>query len=152
MDLMKDQDKTCTELFEEMTKLQKEYIERAEWKMEQLEIVDGNSIRVGGRSDGGTAVIPTTEELVDYIYEHDTLKRIEMIEKDALQRTAEKVAVAEQSHAMVDNVCKRLESDLIQIEKTLQVGIVWCYNTSTKFYSHTFCRQMEGSRHLAWRR
>ncbi|KAL3935956.1 MAG: hypothetical protein SGBAC_008625 [Bacillariaceae sp.] len=122
LDLMKDQDKTCTELFQEMTKLQKEYIERAEWKMEQLEIVDGNSIRVGGISDGGTAVIPTTEELVDYIYEHDTLKRIEMIEKDALQRTAEKVAVAEQSHAMVDNVCKRLESDLIQIEKTLQAN------------------------------
>ncbi|CAJ1935392.1 unnamed protein product [Cylindrotheca closterium] len=122
LDLMKDQDKTCTELFEEMTKLQKEYIERAEWKMEKLEIVDGNSIRVLGTDDDGPTVLPTTEELVDYIYEHDTLKRIETIEKDALQRTAEKVAVAEQSHALVDNVCKRLESDLIQIEKTLQAN------------------------------
>ena len=122
LDLMKDQDKTCTELFEEMTKLQKEYIERAEWKMEQLEIVDGNSIRVLGTDDNGPTVLPTTEELVHYIYDHDTLKRIEMIEKDALQRTAEKVAVAEQSHALVDNVCKRLESDLVRIEKNLQVG------------------------------
>ena len=135
LDLMKDQDKTCTDLFAEMTKLQKEYIERAEWKMEQLEIVDGNSVRIIGTGDDGPTVLPTTEELVAYIYEHETLKQIEMIEEDILQRTAEKVAIAEQSHALVDNICKRLESDLVQIEKTLQVRDV-CYDAEIAFLAH----------------
>ena len=33
-----------------------------------------------------TVTIPTTEELAAYIYEPEALKRIEMIQEDALQR------------------------------------------------------------------
>jgi hypothetical protein len=121
--LTKDLDTTCSTLFDEMSQLQQDYVQRAEGKMDQLEIVDGNGVRVLGSGSDGPVILPTTEELAAYIYEPEALKRIETVQEDALQRAAEKVAIAEQSHALVDNICKRLESDLSEIEKMLQVRL-----------------------------
>lgn len=120
--LMRDLDNTCSTRFDEMSQLQQEYVERAERKMDQLEIVDGKGVRILGSGKDGPVTVPTTEELVAYIREPEALKRIETVQEDALQRAAEKVAIAEQSHALVDNICKRLESDLSEIEKMLQVS------------------------------
>jgi hypothetical protein len=102
-----------------MTRLQQEYIERAEEKMDQLEIVGGKAIRVIGSDSAIT--IPTTEELAAYIHEPEALRQIELIQEDSLQRAEEKVVIAEQSHSIVDNICKRLDSDLREMEKLLQV-------------------------------
>lgn len=121
--LMKDLDTTSSTLFDEMSQLQQDYVQRAEGKMDQLEIVNGNGVRVLGSGSGGPVTLPTTEELAAYIHEPEALKRIETVQEDALQRAAEKVAIAEQSHALVDNICKRLESDLSEIEKMLQVRL-----------------------------
>jgi hypothetical protein len=121
--LMKDLDTSCSTRFDEMSQLQQDYVERAEGKMDQLEIVNGNSVRVVGSGSKGPVTLPTTEELAAYIHEPEALKRIETVQEDALQRAAEKVAIAEQSHALVDNICKRLESDLSEIEKMLQVRL-----------------------------
>eukprot|EP00980_Cylindrotheca_fusiformis_P014804 scaffold4026_cov117-Cylindrotheca_fusiformis.AAC.39 len=120
--LMKDLDTTCTSRFDEMTQLQQDYVERAEGKMNELEIVDGKGVRILGSGCDGPVTLPTTEELAAYIHDHEALHRIETVQEDALQRAAEKVAVAEQSHALVDNICKRLESDLSEIEKMLQAN------------------------------
>jgi hypothetical protein len=43
------------------------------------------------------------------------------VQQDALQRAEEKVAIAEQTYSLVDNICKRLDSDLADMEKHLQV-------------------------------
>lgn len=86
LDLMRDLDHSCNSLFQEMTQLQQEYVKEAEDKINQLEIVGGKGVRVLNTGTKGIVTIPTTEELAAYIYEPEALKRIEMIQEDALQR------------------------------------------------------------------
>jgi hypothetical protein len=106
-----------------MYRLQQEYVHRVEEKVLQLEIVDGQGVRVLGSSDAkdGPVVIPTTEELADYVHNAENYKQIERVEQDALQGAEEKVAIAEQTYALVDSICTRLDNDLMQMEKLLQV-------------------------------
>jgi hypothetical protein len=120
----------CSTLFEDMTKLQQEYVQRVQDKVCQLEIVDGEGVRVlnsGSSSDGdGPVVIPTTEELAAYIREKATYGHIERVQTDALQRAEEKVAIAHQTYSLVDSTCKRLDNDLMELEKILQVRRTIC--------------------------
>ena len=120
-----------------MSKLQQDYIHRVEEKLCHLDVVDGKGVRVlAGKNtnntedtDGddkmdtgeGQVVIPTTEELASYIHENETYDKIEQIQQDALQRAEEKVAIAHQTYSLVDNICKRLDHDLTELEKLLQV-------------------------------
>jgi hypothetical protein len=108
-------------LFEEMTKLQQEYVQRVQDKVCQLEIVDGEGVRVLNSGSDGPVVIPTTEELAAYIREKDTYGEIERVQTDALQRAEEKVAIAHQTYSLVDSTCTRLDNDLMEFEKSLQV-------------------------------
>jgi hypothetical protein len=110
----------CRTLFDEMDRLQQEYVQRVEEKVSALEIVDGTRVRVLGAGSNGPTIIPTTEELTAYVQEPSTLQKIESAQADALQRAEEKVAISEQTYALVDNICKRLDSDLGDMEKLLQ--------------------------------
>jgi hypothetical protein len=109
-------------LFEEMTRLQQEYVQRVEEKIGSLEVMD-DKVRIPGAGSDVPAVLPTTEELAAYVYESETYNQIELVQQDALQRAEEKVAIAEQTYSLVDNICKRLDSDLADMEKHLQVII-----------------------------
>ena len=64
---------------------------------------DGNTTT---RSD---VVIPTTEELLRYIEEPETLARIESVRNDSLQQAEEKIEIAKQSYKMIDNVYRKLD-------------------------------------------
>jgi hypothetical protein len=107
---------------EELKQAQQQYIERAEAKVMQLELeetADGKAgVKVLG---GGTEVIlPTTEELSSYIRDPVALQRIQNLERDVVQQSEEKVAIAEQTYAIVDETVKRLDHDLAKMESLLK--------------------------------
>jgi hypothetical protein len=116
----------CSTLFEDMTKLQQEYVQRVQDKVCQLEIVDGEGVRVKNGGSDDPVVIPTTEELAAYIREKATYGEIERVQTDALQRAEEKVAIAHQTYSLVDSTCTRLDNDLMELEKILQVRRTLC--------------------------
>lgn len=104
-----------------MVALHQDYIQRVEEKIGNLQVVeDGSKVRVLGSGKDRPAVIPTTEELMAYVREPETLQRIEQVQEDALQRAEEKVAIAEQNYGIVDNVCKRVDADLEEMKGLLQ--------------------------------
>lgn len=126
-----------------MARLQQEYVGMVEEKILSLEVVDGKAVRVLGDGDNNDenaaksadnndddergavkkrpAVIPTTEELAAYVHQPSKYQKIQRIQQDCIQRAEEKVAIADQTYSLVDNVCKRLDSDLADLEKLLQV-------------------------------
>jgi len=104
-----------------MVLLQQEYVRRVEEKIGALEVVEGGTkVRILGKGKNRPAIIPTTEELMAYVREPESLGRIEAIQRDTLQRAEEKVAIAEQNLGLIDNVCQRLEADMEEMKKILQ--------------------------------
>lgn len=121
LDLMKDLDKTSSILFDEMVALHQVYVTRVENKVGRLEVVqNGKKIRVVGTEGDWTGIIPTTEELIAYIREPVDLRRIEAVQDETLQQAEEKVAIAEQTCMLIDNICKRLDADLEDMKRQLQ--------------------------------
>jgi hypothetical protein len=111
----------CRALFERLVQEQQEYVHSVEEKILQLE-VDGKGVRVLNSGSNGPVVVPTTEELMSYVHNLEARKNIESIQEDALQRAEEKVAIAKQTYSLVDDICKRLDNDLVEMEKILQVS------------------------------
>ena len=110
-----------SDLFDEMVTLQQDYVKRVEEKIGSLEVVEnGTKVRVLGSDRSRPAIIPTTEELMAYVREPETLRRIEVVQIDALQRAEEKVAIADQTYGLVDNICRRLDADLEEMKVNLQ--------------------------------
>jgi hypothetical protein len=110
-----------SDLFDEMVMLQQDYVRRVEEKIGNLEVVEnGTKVRILGKGRNRPAIIPTTEELMAYVREPESLRRIETVQGDTLQRAEEKVAIAEQNLGLIDNVCKRLDADLEEMKKLLQ--------------------------------
>jgi hypothetical protein len=116
------------ECFEELSRLQQEYVHRVEEKIISLEMVENGTkvraLREGG--DLGPAVLPTTEELAAYIHEYGAYEAIEHVQQDALQRAEESVAIAQQTYSLVDATCRRLDGDLTELELLLQVRDFLC--------------------------
>lgn len=137
LELMKDMDGSCSELMEETMRLQQEYLQAVEGKMNKLEIVDGKGVRVLSQPRYGMeqkdeedddesmedtdlpVVIPTTEELLAYVHDGPTLAKIESLREDALQQAEEKVEIANQTLELVDNLCRKLDTDLKEMERSL---------------------------------
>lgn len=120
--------------FDEMARLQQEYVRRVEDKICSLEIVnDGKAVRVLG--GGKEAVIPTTEELTAYIHEQETQDEIESFQENVMQLAEEKVVIAEQTLSLVDNICKRLDSDVKEMEKVLLVRMLLWVTGDNMFWS-----------------
>lgn len=64
-------------------------------------------------------VIPTTEEFLRYVNDPVALSRIKALQSDCLQQAEEKVAISQQTYDIVDNICRRLDSDIVAMEKLL---------------------------------
>jgi hypothetical protein len=92
-------------------------------------------VRVLGGS--GDVVIPTTMELEQYVF-HDPnsssstsssphpYDRILDLQRDLVQQSDEKVAVARQVHDRLDATVRRLDKDLAEMEMLLQVCVCAC--------------------------
>mmetsp|Transcript_24362 Transcript_24362/g.51411 ORF Transcript_24362/g.51411 Transcript_24362/m.51411 type:complete len:342 (+) Transcript_24362:142-1167(+) len=141
LELMKDMDGSCSYLMDETMRMQQEYLQLVEEKMGRLEVVDGEGVRVLAASRDGTGgtttneedadekmtgqdkelpvIIPTTEELMAYVHNPATRSKIETLRADALQQAEEKVAIANQTYELVDNLCRKLDTDLKEMERSL---------------------------------
>ena len=107
-----------------MVREQQEYIKEVDEKICSLETVDGKGVRVLNSGPDGPAIVPTTQELMAYIQNAESMKKIESTQQDCLQRAEEKVAISKQTYSLVDDICKRLDNDLVEMENILQVGAV----------------------------
>ena len=67
-------------------------------------------------------MIPTTEELSHYVHNQPNYIQIEKLYEDTLQRAEEKVTIAQQTYALVDATCRRLDANLFELEHLLQVS------------------------------
>lgn len=129
LELMKDLDKSCTSIQENMRQQQRVYVQQAEEKVLSLEVVvpppnnNNSSLQPGVRVLGGSrreVIIPTTEEMMELISHPEALQAIRELEASAIQQADEKVAIASQTLALVDSIVKRLDADLEGMEKILQ--------------------------------
>ncbi|GKY97391.1 hypothetical protein MPSEU_000697600 [Mayamaea pseudoterrestris] len=122
MDLLRDLDSSCTVDSERMRYLHQEYIKQAEAKVLDLEIVyQQPNGETGVRTLNGEEIImPTTLEMMDYTYDEDMYREIKHLQEETMQKSDEKVSVAQQAYEMVDVTVQRLERDLEAMEKLLQ--------------------------------
>lgn len=107
---------------EELRVAQQEYVAKAREKIDALELgqtVDGKpGIRVlKGKKE---VVVPTTEELFSYVSDHESLKRIRAMQASLTQQAEEKVAIASQTHSVVEATVRRLDHDLSRLENLLK--------------------------------
>ena len=109
-------------LTEELRALQEAYVAQAEEKVDQLELKTTSKGTPGVRVLGGGSdvIVPTTEELISFIKDERALQRIQEIEQNLVQQSEEKVAIAEQTYAIVDATVKRLDQDLAKFETLLK--------------------------------
>jgi hypothetical protein len=119
-------------LVDQLTHAEQEYVRRAEEKVLQLELGTTSDGRPGVHVLGGKSkevVVPTTEELSAYVHDQEALARIKSLRASAMQQADEKVAIAEQTHSIIDATVERLDSDIAVLEK--------CVN-----YSSDVCQRM----------
>lgn len=64
--------------------------------------------------------VPLTEQFRAAIWDTGAMERIARLRRDVRQRADEKVAVAEQTYALVDETVKRLDRDLEKFEELLK--------------------------------
>jgi len=107
-------------LVDQLTRAEQDYVRRAEEKVLQLELArtpDGRNgvVVLGGKSR--EAVIPTTEELSAYVHDQEALSQIRRLRESAMQQADEKVAIADQTHSLVDETVERLDNDIAVLEK-----------------------------------
>jgi hypothetical protein len=90
--------------------------------MNQLELGMTKDGRPGVKvlTGSGEFVVPTTEDFSEYLYDEDALQKISTLRKDALQQSEEKVAIADQTLALVDATVGRLDRDLQALEALLK--------------------------------
>lgn len=118
---------SCRTLMAQLRKEQQEFIMRAESKVMQLEVCpmpkdgaeqppqqQGYGVKIPNTD---RVVLPTTEELLAFVNEEETMAKIQSLHQDSLQRAEEKVAIADQTYALVDSTVKRLDRDLTKLEK-----------------------------------
>mmetsp|Transcript_17286 Transcript_17286/g.19949 ORF Transcript_17286/g.19949 Transcript_17286/m.19949 type:complete len:293 (-) Transcript_17286:55-933(-) len=122
LELMKDLDKSCSTLAGELRQTQDEYVSRSQAKILQLEVgetPDGQpGVKVLGNSND--IITPTTEELLSFIREKKTLRKIKSMEISAVQQAEEKVAIAEQTYSIIESTVKHLDRDIAKFETTLK--------------------------------
>mmetsp|Transcript_22537 Transcript_22537/g.31448 ORF Transcript_22537/g.31448 Transcript_22537/m.31448 type:complete len:296 (-) Transcript_22537:25-912(-) len=126
LELLKDLDKTCSVVAEELRRAEQDYARTAEEKVAQLQCgktendQDGVVVLGGEAKERGEAVIPTTEELSSFIHDEEAWQHIVALRTKASQQAEEKVAIAEQNYALVDATVRRLDRDLGQMETLLK--------------------------------
>jgi hypothetical protein len=152
MDLLRDLDSSCSTNGERLRHLHQEYIQQAEEKVMDLEIVyRQHNGETGVRTlNGDDVIMPTTLEMLDYTYDEDMHIEITRLQHETLQKSDEKVSIAQQTYEMVDVTVQRLERDLEAMEKLLQVCRRWkglqfeIYLTSSRFNNYRLYLQSNG--------
>jgi hypothetical protein len=123
LELLKDMDANCSSLVDQLTHAEQEYVRRAEAKVLQLELGTTSDGRPGVHVLGGKSkevVVPTTEELSAYVHDQEALALIKSLRASAMQQADEKVAIAEQTHSIIDATVDRLDSDIAVLENMLK--------------------------------
>lgn len=129
LDLVKDLDKSCSQIVGQLREAEEAYVQRAEQTILELPLAarkrkrDASSSAVGKDGDNSdddqgddNVIVPTTEELRGRIMNPAELEMIARLRREAIQQSEEKVVVAEQTYSLVDEVVKRLDSDLSKFE------------------------------------
>jgi len=133
LDLIKDLDKSCSQIVGQLREAEEAYVQRAEQTILDLPLAtrkrkrDASSVvgKCDDVGDGGDSdeaqgdedvIVPTTEELRGRIMNPAELEMIARLRREAIQQSEEKVVVAEQTYSLVDEVVKRLDSDLSKFE------------------------------------
>lgn len=109
--------------------LQRSYIEKVERKLcdslQVVEMTESSGEAVYGvtlrPTDGGPPFRPTTQELFSFTYDEEMYSEIQYLQKQCLQKSDEKCAVASQAYQMVHQQIEKLESDMAAIEPFLKV-------------------------------
>lgn len=124
MDLMRDLDASCSTSGVRLHQLHQQYVRQAEEKVMQLEIVHKQpGGKIGIRTLSGDAVImPTTRELMDFTNDEDMYCSIDKLQQETLQKSDEKVAIAQQAYEIIDATVQRLDRDLVEMETLLQAN------------------------------
>ena len=103
----------------QLRKEQQQYIARAEDKVMDLEVQQMPDGRYGLRvpnSETNEVIIPTSEEMIDFVADPEATDKILALHSDALQKAEEKVAIADQTYALIDATVRRLDKDLNKFE------------------------------------
>ena len=126
LDLVKDLDKSCSQIVGQLREAEEAFVQRAEQTILDLPLAarkrkrDASSaaekIDDDDSKDDEDVVVPTTEELRGRIMNPAEMEMIARLRREAIQQAEEKVVVAEQTYSMVDEVVKRLDSDLSKFE------------------------------------
>ena len=126
---------------DQLTHAEQEYVRRAEEKVLQLELGTTSDGRPGVHVLGGKSkevVIPTTEELSAYVHDQEALAQIKSLRASAMQQADEKVAIADQTHSIIDATVERLDSDIAVLEKYVHYSSD-CISVTTLLISHQSC-------------
>ena len=126
LDLVKDLDKSCSQIVGQLREAEEAFVQRAEQTILDLPLAarkrkrDASSaaekIDDDDSKDDEDVVVPTTEELRGRIMNPAEMEMIARLRREAIQQAEEEVVVAEQTYSMVDEVVKRLDSDLSKFE------------------------------------
>ena len=127
LDLVKDLDKSCSQIVGQLREAEEAFVQRAEQTILDLPLAarkrkrDASSAAKkidddDSKDDDEDVVVPTTEELRGRIMNPAEMEMIARLRREAIQQAEEKVVVAEQTYSMVDEVVKRLDSDLSKFE------------------------------------
>jgi hypothetical protein len=109
-------------LAEDLRQAEQQYIKQCEDTINRLELgvtpdgIPGVKVLTGS----GEIVVPTTEDLNEYLYDEAALQQISALRRDALQQSEEKVAIADQTLSLVDATVCRLDKDLQALEALLK--------------------------------
>lgn len=84
-------------------------------------VMDPDGTRAGIRFPDDSIVVPTTAEFMQYTMDRPSYIEIQNRQAGCLQKADEKVAIAQQAFDMVDAQVRRLDRDLEEMERLLQV-------------------------------
>mmetsp|Transcript_12797 Transcript_12797/g.27095 ORF Transcript_12797/g.27095 Transcript_12797/m.27095 type:complete len:313 (-) Transcript_12797:246-1184(-) len=150
LDLVKDLDKSSSDIVVKLRAAEEAYVQRAEQTVLNLTLPTRKRKRgvgtaseesngdddeegdvpkkTGDKSSRGVddidsdILVPTTEELRGRIMNPAELEMIARLRREAMQQSEEKVVVAEQTYALIDETVKRLDGDLSKFEALLKVS------------------------------
>ena len=118
---------------DELLKLQDQYLQHIQQKLAHTRVVQrpdtgaivGLELILPGQEQQQSppehAFVPTVDELFEYTYHPLLYTSIERLQHECLQKAEEKMAVAQQTHELVDAQVQRLDRDLAAMEALLQV-------------------------------
>ena len=123
LELIQSLERTSAVDNQQLTQLYQAYLQQAETKVLQLDVVKGEEqtgVRVLGDEDA--VVVPSTDELMEYTHYAQLMSQIEKLQHDCLQQADEKVAVAQQTLDWVEGVVQRLDQDLADMQEYVVGG------------------------------